>query len=373
MSNGSSKRPTRFLRSIARYPMRSYLLWTAAAGLLSLLLYWIVRSGYWPTALSGNEASSALVDMLLGPAISLSGALVAILLAVYAIRLQERQQHREALQAQVEMLRLVAEQTAPFLQSYSRMLSHVRSFLANLEVAHYLFSANAKDPEDPVELAGIGEPLMPVVRSMNHELVLTANLLDELAILANSDAFTSAIVNDCLAGARVHLISNGSDAGVPLRALPTLAVWLRYVVGKMEAMIHKPEGPQLLAQSVHIGRSIANGYRNKNGEEIRNGHVKSLIMSGTMWDASLANVALDKDFELRPPLLEIFAHLTLAINGPSMEQALGKLFKENDVLQPVLDKLGDVLPTLMDPSTVEYFEVYMNERPRFRMKGGKVT
>lgn len=373
MSSNLSDRPSRFLWSIARYPMGSFLLWSTVAALVSLVLYWAVRSGHWPAFLGADPTNAALVDMLLGPAISLSGALVAILLAVYAIRLQEREQHREALRAQVEMFRLISEQTAPFLRTYAQILLHIRRFFAHVEVNSDLFDLELENTNDEEVQIRLGTPIVPVVQAMNQELIVIGQLLDELCVLSNSDAFTSTIARECLAKTHVHLVSDGSDDPLPLDALPTLAVWMRYLTNNIELRLRMPDAAQLVGIRVIWGRMVSASCRNKRGKSIASPHMRLMLMAATMWDTSVVGMSFDKDQEIRLALLEVFSHFSVAVNGPRLENALGTLFKDNEVLLPVLDKLENTLPSLMDPSFRQHIEGYMNERPLLKIVDGKAV
>lgn len=373
MNGNLSDRPSRFLRSIARYPMGSFLLWSGVAALVSLILYWAVRSGHWPAFLDPDPTNTALVDMLLGPAISLSGALVAILLAVYAIRLQEREQHREALRAQVEMFRLISEQTAPFLRTYAQILLHIRRFFAHVEVNSELFDRELEHTDDPEVQTRLGTPIIPVVRAMNQEMVVIGQLFDELCVLSNSDAFTSTIARECFASTYVHLVSDGSDDPLPLDALPTLAVWMRYLTNNIELDLHEADAARTIGVRVIYGRMVAASCRNKKDTLITDPHLRMMLGAATVWDPIIAGKFYSRDREFRLALLEVFSHFSLAISGARLEHALATLFKDNEVLLPVLDKLENTLPSLMDPSFRQHIEGYMNERPLLKIVDGKAV
>lgn len=363
-------KPNSSLKWMVQRPMTWFLVWSLLAVGVSLLLYWAVSSKHWPTAPTTDDPATSLVDILLGPAISLAGALVAIVLAAYAVRLQEQAHRRETLQSQVDLLKLTTEQTAPFLLAYAKCLVHVRQLIGYLELNHDTLVKPVVNPSVAQEVTQYGQDLTPLVTMMTNELNALAAQLDELHSVASTDPFSAAIYRKTFGAREWRVGAEPNSPTIPLNALPSVALLLRLHSKRLETLMHGPNGSYDLGLLVIQSRGAGAECHSHEGVQLNHTLIRAALIQGFIFDNTITNSALGSGVDLRPPLTELVFTLMSVVDANGVQSALRDLFNQNELLEPIIDQVGLFLPEPLDPTLKEPLETYRIKRPRLKMVNG---
>lgn len=366
----------RALRSLTAHPIRVFVIWSIGAAAISALIYWVFASisvSRWIPPASQDLA--APVAIALGTAVAFGGSIVAIAIASVALQLQEAQEARENLQAQVELTRLLSEESARFMGPYAGLLQGIRKLTAIMELGNDRFTmsldnARLQDPtyvQDPRIQAMLAD-LVPLTHRIAAALDDIARDAAELHRESGANAFASAIFQAAFSERRwclTHVATEGST--IPLSALPTVCAWLE---SRSAAMRELAGDPQELFGALVQARLMANSCRSLDGSSFDHVMIRSLLLLGFLLPGGLDGNDLQAGHEIRPPLVELIYQLVAAYSGERASAALRRLFQDNRELARVIDKLADLLPNPVDAVMQSYLDAYGSLRPRLKLTAG---
>ncbi|MCI1192858.1 hypothetical protein MOJ79_13520 [Calidifontimicrobium sp. SYSU G02091] len=355
--------------------MRAFLLGSAAAGVVSALVYWAYAA--WALgrlAPPPDEAVAASVALVLGTAVSFAGALVAIVIASVALRLQQAQDRREDLQASIELLRLLSEETSRFLTPYARALQSARKVLAVVEIHRDSFWApldrqRLLDPAyaaDPAVKAQI-DFVVPHLASIAAALRAMSEQLSLLHTDSHANPFASAVFQRTLGHRTWCTDPGGAPSGeVGLDALPTVCGWLELKARQLDGLAAAPTG-DLLAALVSA-RMLANSARTQHGEPFDDAAVRGVLLLGFLADAvAVQDFDLRTGSELRSPLAELLHALASAYDTQRVRQALCAVLADHPLLAASAERFVALVPSPVDAQMQACLTRYGALRPRVRL------
>jgi hypothetical protein len=353
---------------LERSPIVGFVVLTVVAALLSWGLYaltsWVYEGG---VVLS--EDMAAPVAVVLGTAVAFGGSIVAIFLAAYALRLQRLQNLRDDLQAQVEMLNLLTEQSSHFLKPYAEMVRHVRELGGVAEVHNELIwksidrdRAMQVDPQYARDMA-------PVLSMLADRLERIAGRLDVLYVQASSNAFANAIFRETFVPRQWSPVGAAGGPVISLASLPTISIMLGQYVEHLRGLAALQGGGHDAYMAIVQARLMANSCRTSDGSEFDHRAVRNFLLLGFLVPGAFGVADLQAGVEIRPPLSELIYQLASAYSERAFRASLQDLFSSTPALSSVLDKLQEFAPHPLDPTMREYLDVYGRLRPRLKMSG----
>lgn len=358
---------------LVQHPLRAFLLGSAAAGVVSALVYWAYAS--WALgrfAPPPDEAVAASVALVLGTAVSFAGALVAIVIASVALRLQQAQDRREDLQASIELLRLLSEETSRFLTPYARALQSARKVLAVVEIHRDSFWApldrqRLLDPAyaaDPAVKAQI-DFVVPHLASIAAALRAMSEQLSLLHIDSHANPFASAVFQRTVGHRKWCIDPAGASLGeVGLDALPTVCAWLEVKARQLDGLAAGPRGDLLVALA--SARMLANSARTQDAEPFDDAAVRDVLLLGFLADA-VAVQDLRTGRELRSPLAELLHALVSAYDTQRVRQALCAVLADHPLLAVSAERFVALVPSPVDAQMQACLTRYGALRPRVRL------
>lgn len=357
------------LSLLERSPLVGFAILTVVAGLASWAVYaltsWVSEGGVFLT-----EDLAAPVAVVLGTAVAFGGSIVAIFLAAYALRLQRLQNLRDDLQAQVELLDLLAEQSSHFLKPYAEMIRQVRELGGVVEINSALIWKSI-DPDKAMQVdAQFARAVAPVLSEAAERLARIAVSLDTLYVNAASNAFANAIFRGTFG---LRQWSPGGAPGGPrisLASLPTISIMLNRYAGGIRDLASLQGGGHDAYMGVVQARLMANACRAHDGSEFDHAAVRNFLLLGFLAPGAFRMADLQGGAEIRPPLSELIYQLASAYSERAFRTSLQGLFSSTPALAAVLDKLQEFAPHPLDPEMREYLEVYGRLRPRLKMTAG---
>ena len=182
---------------LSERPIRTFMVWTASAVIMCLTAYWlasvVANSSLYPIASSDLAAPLALA---FGTSVSLAGALVAIVLASYAVRLQKNQDIRESIETRLNLVREADEGIRP----YSKLFTEIRRFntsaqliystagLHDLSILQKAWQGGTLSDEEGAALQAIRDDLIPLLDRALVSIENVAFSLDNIAIANRSSS-----------------------------------------------------------------------------------------------------------------------------------------------------------------------------------------
>lgn len=360
------KRRGPFLSAMLKWPIPVFFLALVAFVLIAFALYGAIGSDHWPACWQVDGDRSSLTNTLLSPATSLAGALAAIVLAVHAVQLQEREQRRVSLQAQVEMLKLISEQTSLFMRAYARCYGHIRDFIAQLEIDHGVLTTHLGPQPSQQQLMGLGTAASPVVLRLCDILDHLSNEMDELHVVASSDPFSAAMFRASLGEKQWNIGVDAQSPTVPMTAFLTIAHMLRRLARNVAELVNGANGAHHLGLILNDSQELAAGCNDKDGKAFRQDIVRLMLIQGFLFDDSRTPALIISGAELRPPLAELFIALMSSVDRATTEGALRALFTGNEELEPIIAKLGNFIPETFDGTLKSGVEDFKRLRPRLK-------
>lgn len=361
------------LTGLVQHPLRAFLLGSAAAGVVSALVYWAYAA--WALgrlAPPPDEAVAASVALVLGTAVSFAGALVAIVIASVALRLQQAQDRREDLQASIELLRLLSEETSRFLTPYARALQSAREVLAVVEIHRDSFWAPL-DPQRLLDPAYAADPavkaqidiVVPHLASIAAALRAMSEQLSLLHTDSHANPFASAVFQRTVGHRRWHTDPAGETASeVRLDALPTVCAWLAVKARQLDDLAAGPRGDLLVALA--SARMLANSARSQHAEPFDDAAVRDVLLLGFLADA-VAVQDLRTGRELRSPLAELLHALVAAYDAQHVRQALCAVLADHPLLAASAERFVALVPSPVDAQMQACLTHYGALRPRVRL------